>query len=117
MPVWHPKERHQCADCGCWEGQLHTEGCTLEACPAADCPWPRHQCPVSEHHTLPRAVMMLYPVLCARCGSPFPPMFHVAEALWRVVVGEKCRGITLCRSCFQWMRRVIYQAVPSREDG
>jgi hypothetical protein len=44
-------------------------------------------------------------------------MFHVAEALWRVVVGEKCRGITLCRSCFQWMRRVIYQAVPSREDG
>lgn len=116
MPIWKPKARHQCADCGVWEGELHRDRCTCELCPAAECPWTLLQCPEAWHQTLPREPFMLYPVLCARCGSPFPSIFYVNDTLWSAVVGRKYIGITLCQPCFRWMRRVVNHEVPLPEE-
>src|SRR5262245_50382267 len=115
MPIWHPKARHQCADCGVWEGQLHRDGCTLEECPMPGCRWLRHQCAIAEHRDLRPQVFFLYPVLCARCGSTFPPLFHVDNTVWRSVVGGKRREITLCNGCFRWMRHTLTHA--RKEEG
>lgn len=108
MATWKPKARHQCADCGIWEGELHLPTCTMEECPVVGCRWTRLQCPTRNHAVLPQRPYLQYPVLCARCGSAFPPIFWATDTDWLAVVGEKYRHITLCQPCYRWMRRTLH---------
>jgi hypothetical protein len=103
-PMFNPKERHQCGDCGVREGEMHALGCTVEHC--GWCHGQRISCDC-EGTDVPRLPFILYPQLCGRCGEPFPKVFWVSDAAWKAVVGPNRTGLVLCKSCYSWIKRLL----------
>lgn len=54
-----------------------------------------------------RIPYIVYPNMCARCGTLWPDMFHVPDAEWEKYVEPAMQGCMLCRPCFNWIKGVI----------
>src|SRR5262245_27108793 len=103
-------KRATCHDCGTKEGQLHILGCDMERCPfcsnqliSCQCVYKKLRTDVSPgawaySHGLTdaqqkdwekllgdkgRIPFVLYPNLCAKCGTLWPEMFLVPDAEWK----------------------------------
>jgi hypothetical protein len=103
-------KRSTCHDCGTKEGQLHVLGCDMERCPfcsnqliSCQCVYKKLGIDVSPgawaySHGLTdaqqgdwkkllsdkgRIPFILYPNLCAKCGTLWPKMFLVPDAEWK----------------------------------
>lgn len=116
-----------CGDCGVDEGMYHEWGCDMEPCPFCDwqlisCDCARDQLSVTEDRALTasedirwrgmvwdkgRIRWIHYPLLCCRCGEPYPDMFMVADKDWYWYVQPEKRGELLCRPCFDWIKAKI----------
>jgi hypothetical protein len=71
-------KREICGDCGVKEGQLHRFGCDMECC--ASCGGQLIWCACfSSTSTKERVPFILYPNLCAKCGTLWPEMFMVPD--------------------------------------
>jgi hypothetical protein len=88
-------ERTTCHDCGVKEGQLHLPGCDMECCPFC-----AHQLISCEHSGMPldilddkgRIPFIMYPNLCAKCGTLWPEMFSVPDEEWERYIEPRMRG-------------------------
>jgi len=94
-----------CHDCGAPEGYLHLPGCDMEECPICG-----GQLITCEHFgevfgedgavMVKRIPYILYPNICARCGKPWPVMFHVPTEEWERYIAPSQRGKILCSDCY-----------------
>ena len=71
-------KREICGDCGVKEGQLHRFGCDMECCASCGGQLIWCACP-SSTSTKERVPFILYPNLCAKCGTLWPEMFMVPD--------------------------------------
>ena len=120
-------KRKTCGDCGTKEGQLHILGCDMERCPfcgnqliSCQCGYKKLGIDVSPgswaySHGLTEAQQedwekllsdkgripfILYPNLCAKCGTLWPEMFVVLDAEWKHYIEPQMRREMLCEACY-----------------
>jgi hypothetical protein len=120
-------KRRTCGDCGTKEGQLHILGCDMERCPfcgnqliSCQCGYKKLGIDVSPgswaySHGLTEAQQedwekllshkgripfILYPNLCAKCGTLWPEMFVVLDAEWKHYIEPQMRREMLCEACY-----------------
>jgi hypothetical protein len=120
-------KRKTCGDCGTKEGQLHILGCDMERCPfcgnqliSCQCGYKKLGIDVSPgswaySHGLTetqqedwkkllsdkgRIPFILYPNLCAKCGTLWPEMFVVPDAEWKHYIEPQMRREMLCEACY-----------------
>ena len=120
-------KRKTCGDCGTKEGQLHILGCDMEGCPfcgnqliSCRCVYKKLGIDVSPgswaySHGLTdaqqeewkkllsdkgRIPFILYPNLCAKCGTLWPEMFLVPDAEWKHYIEPQMRREMLCEACY-----------------
>jgi hypothetical protein len=120
-------KRKTCGDCGTKEGQLHILGCDMERCPfcgnqliSCQCGYKKPGIDVSPgswaySHGLTEAQQedwekllsdkgripfILYPNLCAKCGTLWPEMFVVPDAEWKHYIEPQMRREMLCEACY-----------------
>jgi len=100
-------KREVCGDCGVKEGQLHIPGCDMECC--ASCGgqsiW-RGNCP-SSTSMKERVPFILYPNLCAKCGTLWPEMFMVPDEEWERHIEPRMRGKMLCEACYTQIKEWV----------
>jgi hypothetical protein len=100
-------KREVCGDCGVKEGQLHIPGCDMECC--ASCGgqsiWCGN-CP-SSTSTKERVPFILYPNLCAKCGTLWPEMFMVPDEEWERYIEPRMRQEMLCKACYKQIKEWI----------
>jgi len=100
-------KREVCGDCGVKEGQLHIPGCDMECC--ASCGgqsiW-RGNCP-SSTSMKERVPFILYPNLCAKCGTLWPEMFMVPDEEWERYIEPRMRGKMLCEACYTQIKEWV----------
>jgi hypothetical protein len=100
-------KRAVCGDCGVKEGQLHIPGCDMECC--ASCGgqsiWCGN-CP-SSTSTKKRVPFILYPNLCAKCGTLWPEMFMVPDEEWERYIEPRMRGKMLCEACYTQIKEWV----------
>jgi len=100
-------KREVCGDCGVKEGQLHIPGCDMECC--ASCGgqsiWCGN-CP-SSTSTKKRVPFILYPNLCAKCGTLWPEMFMVPDEEWERYIEPRMRGKMLCEACYTQIKEWV----------
>ena len=100
-------KRAVCGDCGVKEGQLHIPGCDMECC--ASCGgqsiWCGN-CP-SSTSTKERVPFILYPNLCAKCGTLWPEMFMVPDEEWERYIEPRMRGKMLCEACYTQIKEWV----------
>jgi hypothetical protein len=112
--------RMSCGDCGVKEGQLHILGCDMEGCPfcgsqltscgccyeklGIDCSHGLTDKQVDDWEKLlrdkGRIPFILYPNLCAKCGTLWPEMFRVPDAEWKHYIEPAMRREMLCEPCY-----------------
>jgi hypothetical protein len=107
-----------CGDCGVKEGELHILGCDQETCPfcggqllcclqSLGCKrglredWERSQ---------KRIPFILYPNLCAKCGTLWPEIFLVPDAEWDRYIEPQMREAMLCKRCYAQIKALIQYA-------
>jgi len=127
-------EKRTCHDCGVAEGQLHELGCDMERCPfcggqliTCDCryellgidaspgTWAYSHGLTDEQyvafsHLLEekgRIPYIVWPNLCARCGSLWPGIFSVSDEEWSSVIEPQKRDKILCRDCYEEIKQLI----------
>jgi hypothetical protein len=102
-----------CHDCGVEEGQIHKWNCDMEECPNCGGQMISCDCLLTEKSAeiLGRFPYIVYPNLCARCGTLWPEMFHVQDADWERYVQRSKRDKMLCRSCYDAIKELIDSAV------
>jgi len=120
-------KRKTCGDCGTKEGQLHILGCDMEGCPfcgnqliSCQCVYKKLGIDISPgswaySHGLTEAQQndwekllsdkgripfILYPNLCAKCGTLWPEMFVVPDAEWKHYIEPQMRREMLCEACY-----------------
>ena len=118
-------KRATCPDCGTKEGQLHILGCDQECCPFCgnqllSCPcgykklriapdawaWPHRRTDAQRKKwekllgRKGRIPFIQYPLLCAKCGTHWPEMFHVSDAEWKHYVDPRMQRKLLCEACY-----------------
>jgi hypothetical protein len=54
-----------------------------------------------------RIPFIVYPNICAKCGALWPELFKVSAEEWNRYVEPDMRKQVLCRSCFDYVKRVI----------
>ena len=64
-----------------------------------------------------RIPYILYPNLCARCGTLWPDMFMVPNEEWERYIEPDMRRSVLCRECYDYIKRVIDNGVAKAERG
>ena len=130
-----------CHDCGVEEGRFHLPGCDMERCPfcghqliTCECAYEKlgidcspgawvyshgltdEQC--REWDKLLRAKglipFIVYPNLCAKCGTLWPEMFSVSDEDWARYVEPNMRKEMLCEPCYRQIKTWIDDA---RIDG
>ena len=121
-------KRATCHDCGTKEGQLHILGCDMERCPfcgnqliSCQCVYKKLRIDVSPgawaySHGLTdaqqkdwekllgdkgRIPFILYPNLCAKCGTLWPEMFLVPDAEWKHYIVPQMQREMLCKACYK----------------
>jgi len=121
-------KRATCHDCGTKEGQLHILGCDMERCPfcgnqliSCQCVYKKLRIDVSPgawaySHGLTdaqqkdwekllgdkgRIPFVLYPNLCAKCGTLWPEMFLVPDAEWKHYIEPQMQREMLCKACYK----------------
>jgi len=86
-------KREVCGDCGVKEGQLHVSGCDMECCASCGGQSTWCECP-SSTSTKERVPFILYPNLCAKCGTLWPEMFMVpmknGSGILSLGCGKRC---------------------------
>ena len=130
----HGKARATCHDCGTKEGQLHVLGCDMERCPfcgnqliSCRCVYKKLGIDVSPgawaySHGLTdaqqgdwkkllsdkgRIPFILYPNLCAKCGTLWPEMFLVPDAEWKHYIEPRMQREMLCQACYKQIKAWI----------
>jgi hypothetical protein len=64
-----------------------------------------------------RVPFIVYPVLCAKCGTLWPEFFRVPDAEWERYIQMDMRDAVLCRPCFEYIKQVIDAAATQRSAG
>ena len=127
-------KRKTCGDCGTKEGQLHILGCDMERCPfcgnqliSCQCGYKKLGIDVSPgswaySHGLTEAQQkdwekllsdkgripfILYPNLCAKCGTLWPEMFLVPDAEWKHYIEPRMQREMLCQACYKQIKAWI----------
>jgi hypothetical protein len=127
-------KRATCHDCGTKEGQLHVLGCDMERCPfcgnqliSCRCVYKKLGIDVSPgawaySHGLTdaqqgdwkkllsdkgRIPFILYPNLCAKCGTLWPEMFLVPDAEWKHYIEPRMQREMLCQACYKQIKAWI----------
>ena len=54
-----------------------------------------------------RVPYIVYPNICARCGSLWPEFFTVPDSEWERYIQIDMRDKVMCRACFDEIRRLI----------
>jgi len=99
-------KREVCGDCGVKEGQLHIPGCDMECC--ASCGGQSIWCEcASSTSTKERVPFILYPNLCAKCGTLWPEMFMVPDEEWERYIEPRMRGKMLCEACYTQIKEWV----------
>jgi hypothetical protein len=60
---------------------------------------------------------IVYPVLCAKCGTVWPEFFRVPDAEWTRYIQIDMRHTVLCRPCFEYIKQGIDAAAAQRSAG
>jgi hypothetical protein len=127
-------KRSTCHDCGTKEGQLHVLGCDMERCPfcgnqliSCRCVYKKLGIDVSPgawaySHGLTdaqqgdwkkllsdkgRIPFILYPNLCAKCGTLWPEMFLVPDPEWKHYIEPRMQREMLCQACYKQIKAWI----------
>src|SRR6266436_4679064 len=121
-------ERATCGDCGVKEGQLHVLRCDMETCPFCgnqllSCGCIYKKLGITDPHPRltdaqredwekllddkGRIPFILYPNLCAKCGTLWPEMFHVPDAEWKHYIDPQMRHMELCQACYEQIKAWI----------
>jgi hypothetical protein len=103
-------KREVCGDCGVKEGQLHIPGCDMERC--ASCGGQSICCECTDEEwertsTKERVPFVLYPNLCAKCGTLWPEMFMVPDEEWERYIEPRMRQEMLCKACYKQIKEWI----------
>ena len=106
-------KRETCGDCGTKEGQLHILGCDMESCPfcgnqlvSCECVYKKLGIDAQQEDwekllsDKGRIPFILYPNLCAKCGTLWPEMFVVLDAEWKHYIEPQMRREMLCEACY-----------------
>lgn len=122
-----------CHDCGCREGEIHEFGCDVERCPfcggqliTCNCCYeilgidpskePVYSQGLSEEdfglwfallERRRRIPFIEYPNICVKCGKLWPEMFNVSDEEWEKYIEPNMRDEMVCRSCFDYIKKVI----------
>ena len=99
-------KRAVCGDCGVKEGQLHIPGCDMECCASCGGQLIWCECP-SSTSTKERVPFILYPNLCAKCGTLWPEMFMVPDEEWERYIEPRMRGKMLCEACYTQIKEWV----------
>ena len=67
------------------------------------------ECP-SSTSTKERVPFILYPNLCAKCGTLWPEMFMVPNEEWKRYIEPRMRGKILCEPCYRQIKKWIRAA-------
>ncbi len=137
-------KRATCHDCGTKEGQLHILGCDMERCPfcgnqliSCQCVYKKLRIDVSPgawaySHGLTdaqqkdwekllgdkgRIPFVLYPNLCAKCGTLWPEMFLVPDAEWKHYIEPQMQREMLCKACYKQVKAVSLRKAFQRIMG
>jgi hypothetical protein len=102
----HAMKREICGDCGVKEGQLHIPGCDMECCASCGGQSIWCECP-SSTSTKERVPFILYPNLCAKCGTLWPEMFMVPDEEWERYIAPRMRGKMLCEACYTQIKEWV----------
>jgi len=57
-----------------------------------------------------RVPYIVFPVLCARCGTLWPEFFKVPDDEWIKYIPPRERDMVICRPCYDWIKKVIDEA-------
>ena len=133
---WDPHERGTCGSCRVREGEFHRPGCDMEWCPfcggqlmSCGCCYEQlgidnspgtwtyqhglTRLQTAQWNALLRAKGLIRfvraPVLCARCGEPWPHFFH--EDDWDEVIPELLKREVLCRPCYEAVKSFVLAAI------
>src|SRR6516165_12166048 len=99
-------KREICGDCGVKEGQLHIPGCDMECCASCAGQLIGCECP-SSTSTKERVPFILYPNLCAKCGTLWPEIFMVPDEEWERYIEPRMRGKMLCEACYTQIKEWV----------
>ena len=82
-------------------------GCDMEWCPF--CGGQLISCPCSENKKQKldakrRVPFILYPIMCAKCGTLWPEMFMVSDKEWNRYIEKSRRDEVICRPCYDQIK-------------
>jgi hypothetical protein len=127
-----------CGDCAVSEGEFHKPGCDMEICPfcggqliSCGCAYKIPGIDISPgtyayenglteelekqwDELLKKKGLVPYiqwPNICAKCGKLWPDMFRVKDEEWKKYIDISHQDQMLCRSCYEYIKNVIDNAV------
>ena len=60
-----------------------------------------------------RIPYIVYPTVCAKCGSLWPELFVVSDDEWNFYIQPNMRDKVICRKCYDYIKRVIDEGLSS----